>query len=221
MGQAICIFTSPPDDFESLKVKKKSQSLLSAEENQCADRLSHCLITHNQGWKWIPASCLPDSTTHNFSFLTNCLQRQSPKIGHLVQAQFRPGMEYKTKFEVLFPARDFPGVRSGKESAWICLKWNKCRFSPWVGKIPWGRKWQFPPIFLPGKSHKQGSLMGYSSWSRKKPDMTEQACNNSLQMALRWFLIGRHSGPSPARLPRANVEALGRQYMSLRAKISD
>ena len=35
-------------------------------------------------------------------------------------------------------------------------------FYPWVGKIPWGRKWQPTPAFLPGKSHGQRSLTGYS-----------------------------------------------------------
>ena len=32
----------------------------------------------------------------------------------------------------------------------------------WVVKIPWRRKWQPTPVFLPGKSHGQRSLMGYS-----------------------------------------------------------
>ena len=35
-------------------------------------------------------------------------------------------------------------------------------FDPWVGKIPWRRKWQPTPVFLPGKSHRQRSLVGYS-----------------------------------------------------------
>ena len=30
-------------------------------------------------------------------------------------------------------------------------------FNPWVGKISWRRKWQPPPVFLPGKSHGQWS----------------------------------------------------------------
>ena len=33
-------------------------------------------------------------------------------------------------------------------------------FNPWVGKIPWRRKWQPAPVFLPGKSHGQWSLVG-------------------------------------------------------------
>ena len=40
-------------------------------------------------------------------------------------------------------------------------------FDPWVvRKIPWRRKQQPTPVFLPGKSHGQRSLAGYSSWGR-------------------------------------------------------
>ena len=35
-------------------------------------------------------------------------------------------------------------------------------FDPWVGKIPWRRKWKPTPLFLPGESHGQRSLVGYS-----------------------------------------------------------
>ena len=50
---------------------------------------------------------------------------------------------------------------SGKESAYQC---RTCGFHPWVGKIPWKRKWQPVPIFLPGKSQGQRSLACYSPW---------------------------------------------------------
>jgi len=35
-------------------------------------------------------------------------------------------------------------------------------FNPWVEKIPWRRKWQPTPVFLPGKAHGKRSLRGYS-----------------------------------------------------------
>ena len=38
------------------------------------------------------------------------------------------------------------------------MRCKRCRFDPWVGKIPWRRKWQPTPVFLPGKSHGQRSL---------------------------------------------------------------
>ena len=41
------------------------------------------------------------------------------------------------------------------------------RCSPWVRKIPWRRKWQPTPVFLPGESHGQRSLVGYSPWITK------------------------------------------------------
>ena len=41
------------------------------------------------------------------------------------------------------------------------------------GEIPWSRKWQPTPVFLPGESHGQRSLVGYSPWDHKKPDTTE------------------------------------------------
>ena len=48
-------------------------------------------------------------------------------------------------------------------------------FDPWVRKIPWRRKWQPTPVFLPGKSHGQRNLKGYSPWSHKELDTIEHA----------------------------------------------
>ena len=42
------------------------------------------------------------------------------------------------------------------------------RFNPLVGKIPWGRKWQPTPVFLPGEYKGQRSLAGYSSRGHQK-----------------------------------------------------
>ena len=40
-------------------------------------------------------------------------------------------------------------------------------FNPWVGKIPWRRARQPTPVFLPGESHGQKSLAGYSPWGHR------------------------------------------------------
>jgi len=42
-------------------------------------------------------------------------------------------------------------------------------------KIPWRRKWQPTPVFLPGKFHGQRSLAGYSPWGCNESDTTEDA----------------------------------------------
>ena len=61
-----------------------------------------------------------------------------------------------------------------KESTCQCRRHKRCRFNPWVRKIPWSRKWQTTPVFLPGKFHGQRSLTGYSPWGWKELDTTEQ-----------------------------------------------
>ena len=56
----------------------------------------------------------------------------------------------------------FPVGTSGKEPTCQCRRHKRHRFNPWVRKISWRRKWQSTTIFLPGESHGQRSLMGYS-----------------------------------------------------------
>ena len=46
-------------------------------------------------------------------------------------------------------------------------------FNPWVRKIPCKKEWQPIPVFLPGESHGQRSLAGYSPWAHKESDTTE------------------------------------------------
>lgn len=54
--------------------------------------------------------------------------------------------------------------RSGKESACQRKRCRRLRFNPLVGKIPWWRKWQPTPVFLPDESHGQRTLAVYSPW---------------------------------------------------------
>ena len=61
-----------------------------------------------------------------------------------------------------------------KASACVCLQCGRDGFDPWVGNIPWRRKWQPTPVFLLGESHGQRSLVGYSPRGRKESDMTKQ-----------------------------------------------
>ena len=42
------------------------------------------------------------------------------------------------------------------------------------GAIPWRRKWQPTPVFLPGEYHGRRSLVGYSPQGRKESDTTER-----------------------------------------------
>ena len=84
------------------------------------------------------------------------------------------------KFFAHFYCLFISGGASGKEPICQCTRFivhcanKRHRFDPWVGKIPWGRKWHPTPVFLRGESYGQKSLVGYSPWSCKELDMTEQ-----------------------------------------------
>ena len=62
---------------------------------------------------------------------------------------------------------------SGKKPVCQCRRHKRRRFNSWVRKTPWRRKWQPTQVLLPGKSHGQRSLVGYSPEGRKQSDMTE------------------------------------------------
>ena len=76
-----------------------------------------------------------------------------------------------------------PWWLSGKDPACQC---RRCRFHPWVRKIPGRREWQPIPLFLPGASHGQRNLGGYSPWGHKESDTTEWLnVNNSFHLGRR------------------------------------
>ena len=64
----------------------------------------------------------------------------------------------------------FPGGSDGKVSA--CNAGDPGLIPGLVGRIPWRREWQPIPVFLPGESHGQRSLGGYSPQGQKELDTT-------------------------------------------------
>ena len=80
-----------------------------------------------------------------------------------------------------------PDIEEGRSVRWCRGQESACqckrpRFDPWVRKIPWRRKWQPTPVFLPGESHGQRSLAGSSPWGRK-----ESTRLNSLTAATTYY----------------------------------
>ena len=51
---------------------------------------------------------------------------------------------------------------------------KESQFGPWIWKIPWRKKWQPTPVFLPEKSCGQMSLVGYSPWGYKQLDTKQE-----------------------------------------------
>ena len=53
------------------------------------------------------------------------------------------------------------------------MRFRRHGFNPWVGKIPWTRKWQPTPVFWPGKSYGQRKLVVYNPCVHKESDKTK------------------------------------------------
>ena len=68
-------------------------------------------------------------------------------------------------YSVPFRHCGLPRWHSSKESACQC---KRLKFDPWIRNIPWRRKWQPTPVFLPRKSHGQRCLVGYSGILHRK-----------------------------------------------------
>ena len=79
---------------------------------------------------------------------------------------------------------------NGKESACQCRRHG---FDPWVWKIPWRRKWQPTPVFLPGESHGQRNLVGHNPWSRKESDTTERLHNKTSDTYISYLMDVFHA----------------------------
>ena len=76
-----------------------------------------------------------------------------------------------------------PGGTSGEECASQCRRHG---FSPRAGKIPWRKKWQPIPVFLPGKSHGHGSrLQSMGSQSVRQDLATKQQQSPEKVLSLR------------------------------------
>ena len=107
-----------------------------------------------------------------------------PPISHLKSTSF---VKDKMIFRLLFCIEvwySFLGGAGSKEHACQSRRLNKrCGFNPWVGKIPGRRAWQPTPVFLPGESHGQRSLAGYSPWVTKSwAWLSDWACTNRIPM---------------------------------------
>ena len=122
-----------------------------------------------------------------------------------------------------FIVLDFPCSSVGKR---ICLQCRRPGFDPWVGKSSWSWKWQPTPVFLPGKSHGQGSLAGYCPWGHKEPNTTELL--STVDAPQTWFVLAvpvatsMLGTPLPTALPAPHPQVLtaapGRHLLSARRK---
>ena len=94
-----------------------------------------------------------------------------------------------------------PRWLSGKESTCQCRRNRRHRFNPWITKIPWKRKWQPPPVFLPGKipwTEQPGGLqsMGSQKSHTRLSDYTTTYTHHHVQNSMETCCIAQVAQPS-------------------------
>ena len=103
------------------------------------------------------------------------MEGKTPGVGRTLHARWRSPGRFG---EVIIGRQGRPclvnGGAGGKEPACQCRKCKRHGFDLWFRKILWRRAWLPTPVFLPGESHGQRSLVGYSPWGHKELDTTER-----------------------------------------------
>ena len=115
------------------------------------------------------------SRRHYHMFLISCLFLVKNKYFE-GNSDDRENAESRKKSPTLLHVKllELPTWCSGKESACQCGRHKRHGFDTWAEKIPWTRRYQPTPVFLPGKSQELRSLAGYSPLDCKESDRTER-----------------------------------------------
>ena len=91
------------------------------------------------------------TATHSSILAWKILRTEKPggqRVGHDLTTEYAAG-------QIVL---HLPRWSSGKEATCQCRRHNRCKFYPWVRKIPWSTKWQTTLVFLLGKFYGQWSL---------------------------------------------------------------
>ena len=107
------------------------------------------------------------SHCHGPCSISGCVTK-IPQITQLCPREKNGGSERKKHLWSVAAAPEWAFFDRQHLFLTVCPKCGRHGFDPWVGKIPWRRNWQPTPVFLPGKSHGQRSLAGYSPYDRAK-----------------------------------------------------
>ena len=106
-------------------------------------------LQHKKPPQWEAPAPQPDSSLHSPQLEKACAHQWWPRAVK-INKYFK-----NSKW-------GFPDGARDKEPACQCMRHKRRGFDPWVGKIPWKRSRHPTLVFLPGESHGQQSLLGYS-----------------------------------------------------------
>ena len=104
-----------------------------------------------------------ETSAKSWTSFSRILSRIRSQKHYSFTHSFKLSVTYEVFTACLIFAGGFPGGASGKETRLPTQETKRSGFDSCVGNIPWRRAWQPTPVFLPGESHGQRSLVGYSS----------------------------------------------------------
>ena len=140
-------------------------------------------------------------------------------LNHWIQLCLKPGyyLVFLTQCVILFPLKSvdlshlqpkggFPGGASGKEIASQCRRCKRCKFNPWVRKIPWRKAQQPVLVFLPGESMDRGD------WQATVHRVTKS------RTQLKWLSTHTHNQRNPDWHRWIHIQITGLKGLYLRAE---
>ena len=123
-----------------------------------------------------------------------CDYTQAGFLNHLMAELKGCFLDNRTRYLFLFIYKllcllsSFPGGLVSR----VCLQCRRPRFGPWAWKIPWRREWPPTPVFLPGESHGERSLVATVRGVTKELGRTERL---TLSVSLHVYYLLLFSDP--------------------------
>ena len=99
---------------------------------------------------------------------------------------------------------------------------GRCGFNPWVGRIPWRRKWPLTPGFLPGKFHGQRRLVDYNPWGHRiRHDLTTEYTHTHIHIYIFLYIYVMYfKAEKPEIKSPTSARSLKKQESSRKTSIS-
>ena len=176
---------SPSNDYSGLITFRIDWFNFLAVQETLKSLLQHCTLKASVHQYVLKSSTInwPETSFHWTSILLNLCSVL--------------GARCQTDHSYLPCDTETPRWLDGKESACQC---GDSGLIPGLERFPWRRKWQPTPVFLPGESHGERSLAGYSSWSGKSLTQWSDWTHRKLDLIM-WKGIWKYFIPNLGLFP--------------------
>ena len=163
-----CIYTASTQLFDS-SFQVKEIDAIRRKKNPTCQIAKMCVQSWHMQFpmEWEQGENLPRTWVDSRG--KGCLLGEAAWGNRQTQTMAQGGLSFNVWSATYWGFHGSSEAKKKKKNTYQCRRRG---FDHWIGNIPWKRKWQFTPVFLPGKSHGQRSVVGYSPWGHRESDMT-------------------------------------------------